>query len=335
MRAWGVRAAAWMLVWAMTWAGLMAIPAAAQTPQAWPSKNITIVLPLAAGSGMDTIVRLYADKLQQALGRAVVVDNRPGASFMLAAQTVATSAPDGHTLGVMTATPVAINPALFKQMPYDPEKDFVPLALYVKSPFVLVVDPTLAPKTTPELIAFMKKAEKPLNYSSPGIGTSQHLAMEYVKQHFGLAATHVPYRNTPQSIMDIASGHVNVGFAEAGASVPLIKDGKLRALAVSSAQRLDALGETPTFAEAAGVKDFEAVSWHMLLAPAATPRDVTARLQSTMKTIMADPEIKGRITTLGLIPFDSPDEAGMRAYLRSEREKWGTLVGQLGLAGTQ
>lgn len=331
MRAWCAKAVAW----ATACAGLMATSALAQTPQTWPSKNITIVLPLAAGTGMDTIVRLYGEKLQQALGRPVVVDNRPGASFMLAAQAVASAAPDGHTLGVVTATPVAVNPVLFKQMPYDPEKDFVPLALYAKSPFVLVIDPSLPPKTAPELIAFMKAGERPLNYSSPGIGTSQHLAMEYVKQRFALAGTHVPYRNTPQSIMDIVSGHVNLGFAEAGASVPLIKDGKLRAIAVSSAQRLDAISDTPTFAEASGVKDFEAVSWHMLLAPAATPKEVTARLHGTMKTIMADPEVKSRIAGLGLIPFDTPDEAGMRAYMRSEREKWGALVRHLGLAGTQ
>jgi len=301
----------------------------------YPSKNITIVLPLAAGSGMDTIVRIYAEKLQHNLGKPVIIDNRPGASLMLAAQAVATAPPDGYTLGLTMTTPMAVNPYLFKQMHYNPEKDFIPIALYLKSPFVLVVDPALPVKTVPELFAYMKAQPNPLNYSSPGAGTSQHLATEYMKQLFGLDATNVPYRNTPQSIMDIASGHVNFGFVEAGASVPLIKDGKLRALAVSSLQRLDAIPDVPTFAEASNSRDFEAVAWHMLLAPAGTPRDIVDRLHNEMKTIMADPEMKRTISGLGLIPFDTPDEEGMRAYIRSEREKWGALVRKLGLEGTQ
>jgi tripartite-type tricarboxylate transporter receptor subunit TctC len=303
--------------------------------QSYPSRNITIILPLAAGSGMDSIVRIYADKLQQSLGKPVIIDNRPGASLMLAAQAVASAPPDGYTLGVTTATPMAVNPYLFKQMHYDPEKDFIPIALYAKSPFVLVVDPALPVKSVPELIAYLKAQPVALSYSSPGPGTSQHLAMEYMKHLFGLSVTHVPYRNTPQSIMDIASGHINLGFAEAGASVPLVKDGKLRALAVSSAQRLDILADVPAFADAASSKGFEAVSWHMLLAPAGTPKDIVARLHDEMKAIMADPEMKKRISDLGLIPFDTPDENGMRAYIRSEHEKWGTLVKKLGLEGTQ
>jgi tripartite-type tricarboxylate transporter receptor subunit TctC len=311
--------------------------AAVSAPRAdtYPSRNITIVLPLAAGSGMDTIVRIYADKLQQTLGKPVIIDNRPGASLMLAAQAVASAPPDGYTLGLTTTTPMAVNPYLFKQMHYNPEKDFIPIALYLKSPFVLVMDPALPVKTVPELLAYMKAQPNPLNYSSPGAGTSQHLATEYMKQLFGLNATNVPYRNTPQSIMDIASGHVNFGFVEAGASVPLIKDGKLRALAVSSLQRLDVIPDVPTFAEASNTKDFEAVAWHMLLAPAGTPREIVDRLHNEMKTIMADPEMKKTISGLGLIPFDTPDEEGMRAYIRSERQKWGSLVHKLGLEGTQ
>jgi len=159
--------------------------------------------------------------------------------------------------------------------------------------------------------------------------------MEFMKQRFGLEITHVPYRNTPQSITDIAAGHVHLGFAEVGASLPLIKDGKLRALAVSSATRLPMLPDVPPFAEAAAAPDFEAVSWHILLAPSKTPKDVVDRLHGEMKRIMAAPDIKEKITTLGLIPLDTPVVEDISRYMKAEREKWGTLVKKLGLEGSQ
>lgn len=303
--------------------------------QSYPSKAITIVLPLAAGSGLDTIVRLYGEPLSQTLGKPVVVDNRPGAGGMLAAAAVATAQPDGHTLLVATSGAIAINPVLFKQISYNPEKDFEPISYYVKSPFILVVDPQLPVKSVAELVDYVKKSDKTLTYSSPGAGVAQHLSMEFMKQRFGLQITHVPYRNTPQSIADIAAGHVNMGFAEAGASLPLIRDDKLRALAVSAATRLQILPEVLPFAEAANAPDFEAVSWHMLFAPAATPRDIVVRLHEEMKKIMAAPDMRRKVADLGLIPIDTPSLADTQAYIKSEREKWGSLVRKLGLEGTQ
>ena len=303
--------------------------------QEYPTRPVTIVLPLAAGSGMDSIARLYAEPLAQTLGKPVVIDNRPGAALMLAATAVATAPPDGYTLLVSTAAPMAINPVLYKQVSYNAEKDFEPISLYVKSPFVLVVDPALPVKTVPELIKYVKESGKPLTYSSPGAGVAQHLSMEFMKQRFGLEITHVPYRNTPQSISDIAAGHVNMGFAEAGASVPLIKDGKLRALAVSSSTRLGVLPDVPPFSEAAGAPDFEAVSWHALFAPANTPKTIVDRLHQDLKKIMTAPEMQKKIADLGLIPMDPPSLPETRVYLASERTKWGALVRKLGLEGTQ
>lgn len=303
--------------------------------QDYPAKPITIVVPLAAGSGMDTVARLYADKLQQSLGKPVIIDNRPGAALMLAAQAVAAAPPDGYTLVLATTSSLAINPTLYKQINYDPEKSFTPIALYLKSPFILAVNPDLPAKNVNELIALARSRKDPLNYSSPGAGVAQHLSIEYMKSKFGLQMTHVPYRNTPQSILDIASGHVHLGFVEAGAGLPLIKDGKLRALAVSSSTRLPALPETPPFAEASGQKDFEAVSWHAMLAPAGTPDAIIQKLHGEMKRIMAEPEMREKVATLGLIPFDTPPVADLRVYLRQEREKWGALVRSLGLEGTQ
>jgi tripartite-type tricarboxylate transporter receptor subunit TctC len=316
-------------------AAITAVAASAPAQaQDYPTRPVTIVVPLAAGSGMDSLVRLYAEKLQIALGKPVVVDNRPGAALMLAAAAVATAPADGYTLLVSTSSAMAINPVLYKKVNYDHVKDFVPISFYVKSPFILVVNPDLPAKSVPELIKHLKDSKSPLSYSSPGAGVAQHLSIEYMKKRFDLDITHVPYKNTPQSIQDIAAGHVQLGFAEAGASLPLIRDGKLRALAVSATTRIPSLPDVPPFAEAAKAPDFEAVSWHILFAPAATPKQIIERLHTEMKKIMADPEMIRLTEKIGLLPVDSPDIDGIQKYLASEREKWGSLVKQLGLAGT-
>jgi tripartite-type tricarboxylate transporter receptor subunit TctC len=313
-------------------AALSAAPADAQT---YPTKTVTIVVPLAAGTGMDTVVRLYAEKLQTALGRPVVVENKPGAALAIGASAIATAQPDGHTIGVLTSGPMAIGPVLYKKVAYDPQKDFVPVSLYVKSPLVLVVDPALPIKSVPDLIKYAKASAQPLTYSTPGAGAFQHLSTEFMAQRFGLKFTHVPYKSTPQSVTDIAAGHVNFGFAEAGATLPLIRGGKLRALAVSSTTPLPTLPDVQPFAAAANAPDFEAVSWHILFAPAATPKDVVARLHGEMTKIMSDADMQKRAADIGLLPVNPPSVADTQKYIASEREKWGNLVRTLGLAGTQ
>jgi putative tricarboxylic transport membrane protein len=311
---------------------------ASRTPthaQSYPARPVTIIVPLAAGTGMDTLARLYSEQLAQALGKPVVIENKPGAGLMLGTAAIAAVPPDGHTLGISTATPMAVNQVLYKKMTYDPDKDFAPVYFYVKSPFVLVVNPALPIESVPELIKHAKDSATPMSYSTPGAGTSQHLSMEFMAQRFGLKMTHVPYRSSPQSIADIAAGHVDLGFAEAGASLPLIREGKLRALAASSSVRLPTLPEVPPFGEAAGAPDFEAVSWHILLAPAATPKEIVERLHQEMRRIMSAPEMKKRALDIGLLPLDSPSTDGIRAYIKSEQEKWGSLVRKLALDGSQ
>jgi len=319
--------------------GAMALGLAASlTParaQDYPVRAVTIVVPLAPGSGMDALVRLYADKLAQSLGKPVIVENKPGATLMLAASAVASAPSDGYTLLVSTISAMAINAVLFRQINYDPVRDFVPISFYVKSPFILVVNPDLPAKTVPELIKLAKENATPLNFSSVGVGSPQHLAMEYMKQRFGLNMVHVPYRSTPQSITDIMAGHVQLGFAEAGASLPLIREGKLRALAVSTATRLPTLPDIAPFAEAANAPDFEAVSWHMLFAPTGTPKPIVDRLHAEMDRIMHDPEIKQKASAIGLLPVDPPSIADTVKYLAAEREKWGALVKKLGLQASQ
>ncbi len=312
-------------------AALSGSPASAHS---YPSKPVTIIVPLAAGTGMDTVARLYGEKLQQVLGKPVVIENRPGAALTLGAVAIATAAPDGHTLGVLTSGPMTIGPALYKKIAYDPQA-FTPIALYVKSPLVLVVDPALPIKSVSELIQYAKASDKPLSYSTPGAGAFQHLSTEFMAQRFGLKFTHVPYKSTPQSVTDIVAGHVNFGFAEAGATLPLIREGKLRALAVSSITPLPTLPNVPPFAAAANAQGFEAVSWHVLVAPAATPKDIVDRLHKEMAKIMSDEDMQKRVASTGLLPISPPSTAETQKYIASEREKWGSLVRQLGLEGTQ
>ena len=247
---------------------LAALATSPLSAQDYPSRPITIVVPLAAGTGLDVIARFYGERLAQSLGKPVVVENRPGAGMIPATQAALAAPPDGHTLLVATSSTLSINQTLFKQLPYDPEKDLVPVAHYITAPFILALNPALPPRTVPEFIKYAKEQPAPLNYSSPAGGGVAHFAVELMKHRFGLNLTHVPYKNSPQSIMDIAAGHVHFAFAESGASLPLIRDGKLRALAVSSAQRLPAKDDIPTFAEASGVADYEAVAWHILVVSA-------------------------------------------------------------------
>ncbi len=321
----------WTLLFVMLLGSLASVPARGED---YPARAITIVVSLAAGSGMDTITRLYTEKLSETFGKPVIVENKPGAATTLAANQVAKAPPDGYTLVVLTSIALSINPTLFKHLNYDPQ-DFTPISLYVKSPFVLVIDPSLPAKTLSEFVDFARKTNPPLSYASIGAGSVQHMSMEFAKKRLGFDATHVPYRSTPQSVTDLMGGHVAASFLEAGLSIPLIKEGKLRALAVSSAQRLPLLPDVPPFAEASGAPDYEGVSWHMLLVPSKTPQPIIDRLHAEMKRIMQDPEMREKIAALGLIPNDSPSVEDMRSYIQSEQLKWGAMVRQLGLEGSQ
>ena len=300
----------------------------------WPSQPVNIVIPLAAGTGMDALVRAYADQLQIALAKPVVVRNEPGASFMLAPSTVSKAAPDGHTLLATVSSTLVVNQTLYKSIPYDP-KSFIPISYYVKSPFVLVVGSKSPYKTAADLLAAARNKTPSLTYASLGAGTSQNLGVELIKQRFGVNMMEVPYRATPQQITDIASGQVDLGLVEAAASQGLIQDGQLRALAVSSSQRFRLYPDVPTIAEALNAPDLEAVSWHMLLAPAGTPRAIVDRLHEEMKRITRSPEFLDRANKLGLLPIESPPVEEIQSFIEKESQKWGDLLRKSGLAGSQ
>jgi tripartite-type tricarboxylate transporter receptor subunit TctC len=309
-----------------------ALPAAAQS---YPTKTIQLVVPLAAGTAMDSLARFYAEELQKALGQPVIINNQPGASFMLAAQTVAKAEPDGHTLLVNSAPALAVNPTLFKTVNYNPEADFAPISVYAKSPFLLLVNSKLGIGTAKAFIDKAQASAVPMNFASPGAGTLQFLSMETLKQQFKFKLEHVPYRASPQILNDLLGEHINAAIHEAGGAVSLVREGKITALATTSLVRHPALPDVPTLAEAVGLPGFEAVSWHALLAPVATPGPVVSRLIAEMQRITATDAFKKRVVELGLEPQTARTSDETKAYMRSERERWGGVVRSLGLEGSQ
>ena len=291
--------------------------------QSYPARSITIVVPLAAGTGMDAAVRIYAEDLGKSLGKPVIVENQPGASLMLAAQNVARAEPDGHTLLVSATWPMTATQTLFKKINYDPARDFVPISLYLNSPFVLVVNPAVGIDTMQDFIARAKaRSAEPLTYATAGTGSLPHLAMETMKQDLSFAATHVPYRNSGQIVTDVVGGHLNAAMSETGIALSLIRGGKLKALGITSTTRHPQLPEVPTMAEAGRKPGFEAVAWHVLLAPSATPRPIVDRLVLEMNRVTGNAAFQNRISAVGLIPLAPTSAKEMSAYIESERRRW-------------
>jgi len=228
---------------------------------------------------------------------------------------------------------MAVNPTLYKKVNYDAEKDFVPLALYVKSPFVLIVNPAFGAGTMKEFIKKAQDSANPLTYGTTGAGTLQFLTMETLKRDHNFQASHVPYRSPPQIVTDVVGGHITSSISETGAALSLIVEGKLKALAITSSAPHPSLPQVPSVADAVGMPGFEAVSWHVLLAPAATPRAIVDRLHAEMKRITADPAFQKRVTEIGLMPLQPTSIEAMQKYMQDERERWSGVVKSLGLAG--
>ena len=303
--------------------------------QDYPSRPITLVLPLAAGGAMDIIARgEFGPKLAERLGKPVIIENRTGGGTVIAASAVAKAAPDGYTLLFAPAGTLTTNATLYKKLPYDPGKDFVPVALTTKVGFVLVINPSLPVRNVADLIKYAKANPGKLSFASTGTGATPHLAGEMLKNMAGFEMTHIPYKGSPPALQDVMAGHVHMTFTDPAISPALIRDDKVRALGVSSLTRVGVLPDVPTIAES-GLPGFEAVSWHMVVAPAGTPKDIVNRLNAELKTIVALPEVQRKIRDMGLIAIDtsSPDE--LKRFLDDEISRWGKLVHQVGIAGTE
>jgi tripartite-type tricarboxylate transporter receptor subunit TctC len=309
----------------------LAHPAAAET---YPLRPVTIVAPYAAGGGADLIARLMAQKLGERLGQSFVVENRLGAGGVIAASSVAKATPDGYTLFMGASTQLAIQVTLHKTLPYDPAADFAPVALVASVPFVLIVNPSLPVHSVTDLIRLAKEKPGQLSFGSSGVGGPPHLFTELLKTMTGIEMTHIPYKGTAQAMTDVIAGHVPIIFSDLAPAIPQLKAGRLRALGISSAVRFAGMPDIPPLAEA-GVPGFDAVSWLALVAPAATPPEVVDKLHATVKQIMAEPAVQQRFVDLGNIPLVSPPPAELRRYVKSEIVRWGKVVQQAGLAGSE
>jgi len=316
-------------------AAIAAVALAQTAPaQDFPTRAITMVVPLGAGGAMDIIARAFAPKLAERLGKPVVIENRVGGGTVIAANAVAHAAPDGHTLLIAPSGTLTTNVTLYKKLSYDPVKDFVPVALYTRVPFVLVVNPAVPAKTMAELVAYAKANPGKLSFGSTGTGAAPHLAGEMLKTMAGIEMTHVPYKGGPPALNDTLAGHVQLFFADTAITPPLLAEGRFRALGVSSLARVGVLPDVPTIAEA-GVPGFDAVSWHLIVAPASTPRPIVDKLHAELKRVIASDEVWQQMVKMGLIPVDTPSVEELQSFVASEIVRWGKLVQQVGIAGTE
>lgn len=302
------------------------LPALAQS--AWPNKPVRIVVPFAPAGTTDILARALAPELSRAFGQPFVIENKPGAGGNVGADLVAKSG-DGHTLLMGTVGTHAINPALYARMPYDHVKDFVPVTLVAGVPNVLVMNPAKAEalgiKSVPDLIRVAKASPGKLNMASSGNGTSIHLAGELFKSMTGTYLVHFPYRGSGPALLDLIGGNMDLMFDNLPSAMPHIKAGKIKALAVTSAERSAALPELPTVAEAGPLKGFEASSWFGLLAPAGTPAEVVNRLQQETAKALATPALKERLQAQGAVP-SGMSPADFTKFIAAETKKWAAVV---------
>ena len=320
--AWGSRRA-----WLAQMAAWAALPVWAQS--AWPQRPVRMVVPFAPGGTTDILARAIAPDLARAFGQSFVIDNKGGAGGNLGAEIVAKSPGDGYTLLMGTVGTHGINQALYPKLPYDPFKDFVPITLVAGVPNVMVINPDFAAaqriQTVNDFIRYARAHPGQLNMASSGNGTSIHLAGELFKAMTGTFMTHIPYRGSGPALLDLAAGNMQVMFDNLPSAIQLIKAGKLKALAVTSAVRSVALPELPTVEEAAGLKGFEASSWFGLLAPAGTSADIVNRIQVEVARSLATPAMKERMAGLGAIPSgNTPSQ--FAALIESEHRKWAPVV---------
>lgn len=295
----------------------------------WPSKPVAYIVPFTPGGSTDVIGRTLCEKLQASLGQPFVVDNKPGAAGAVGASYVAKAKPDGYTLFGGTISTHAINASLYKNLSYDPVKDFEPVALVAMLPNVLIVSPSLGVNTVAELVALLKKDPGKRSFASSGAGTSTHLAGEMFGDLIDVKLTHIPYKGTPPAMVDVASGQVPFMFDQMTAAVSLVQAGKLKVIAVTTGKRMTLAPQLPTMIEA-GVPGFEMSSWQAVYAPKGTPKPIVQKLNAEIRKILAMPDVKEKLsTTLGMeIVGSTPEE--LAAHMGREIPRWAELVRKSG-----
>jgi tripartite-type tricarboxylate transporter receptor subunit TctC len=312
-----------------------AVAGLAASPRAWaqgyPAHPVTIIVPFTPAGSTDILARLLGQKLEQRLGKSFVIENRPGGGTLIAATAVAKAAPDGYTLMMAPSSTMATNAALYKKLPYNPTTDFVPLAGLARVPFVLVVNPSLPVHSLREFIQYALARPGQLSFASVGPGIPHHLFAEMLMSMTGIKMTHVPYKGSAPALNDLIAGHIPMMFSDIPPAIGLLQAGQLRALGVSSATRVPAIADVPAIAEA-GLPDFSAAGWHMLVAPAKTPRDIVEKLHTELVGILAQQDIKNEITQMGLLTFDNPSLQGLQDFVKSEMVLWGNIVRRAGVA---
>jgi tripartite-type tricarboxylate transporter receptor subunit TctC len=291
--------------------------------QNYPSKPVRFIVPFAAGGSTDIVARVLSAKLTELFGQSVIVDNRPGGGTVIGTESVARSAPDGHTLLVVPA-PFTINPSLLSKLPYDPFNDFTPITLINTTPLVVVVNPSVPARNIRELIALAKSKPGALNFGSSGTGGSNHLAGELFNSMAGVKMVHVPYKGNAPALTDLVGGHVDLIFNGLTSAYPLIKSNKLRPLAVTSLQRSAVLPDMPTLDES-GLKGFVAVAWNGLAGPAKLPAEAVERMAGAVRKVLANPEMRERLKSEGSDPVGSTP-AEFSNFIRDEITKWAKVI---------
>ena len=293
--------------------------------QDWPSKPITWVYPYAAGGGADPLARTLAEALGRKLGQSIVVENKTGASGMIGAAAVARAPADGHTFLFCVSGEVVINQWLFKKMPYDPEKDFMPVCRLTTLPLALVTSTATGIKSIEELVERASSSPGKLTFASPGAGTLQHLAGELLQRTAGIKMNHVPYRGIAAATTDLLGGTVDIGFVGLSTALPHVQGGRMHALGLSSATAVAAAPEIKPLAQFSKLKDFDLMQWFGLIAPAGSPQPVVDRMHAELAGLMKSPEVQAKLSAQGLEPaVMSPTE--FSAFIRKERERFGKIV---------
>src|SRR3954469_12946086 len=322
----GVRAA---LVIVATIAGASAVHAQPATQAKWPDHPLRFIVPLPAGSAADVMARLIGQKLSERIGQPVIAENRAGASGILGADVVAKGTPDGHMLGIATSTTHVTAPIFNTKLPFDPINDFAPVALVGISPYVLVVNPKLPVKNVADVIALAKAKPRTLSYSSVGQASLAYLAMELFSAKTGAEFNHVPYKTSTQAVIDLVEGRIDLQFGILGTSLEMIRDGRLRALAIATDKRSDDLPDVPTMVEA-GVNDFEVSLLFAVMMPPKTPAEIVTRINRDIVEIMAEPDVKRALAGQAIVATSSSPEQ-LRDRIQHEIALWRGLATKAGL----